>query len=534
MDFDATCISYEQTGFFSKLVIDYLGNEEAIAPFSEHPVSLTGLASSIENRKVFKGNRDTLAEVLQEQYDTVTSTQQVLDNIHLLKKDTTFTVTTAHQPNIFTGPLYFLYKILHAIKLSAYCKEQFPQYDFVPVYYMGSEDADLDELGHIYLNGEKLEWKTQQHGAVGRMLVDKPLLQLVDKMAGEVGVLPYGNEVISIIKKYYTEGVNIQTATFGLVNELFGQYGLLVVIPDNPMLKSLAVSVFKDELLHGHSAGIVEETGKRLIAAGYKVQAHSREINLFYLRDGSRNRMVKDNDVWRVLDSDIRFSQEELLLELEAHPERFSPNVILRGLFQETILPNIVFIGGGGELAYWLQLKDLFAFYKVPYPVLILRNSFLLVRQEQLRQMGKLGFDETAFFAPLKDLQDKWILEHADNDISVDETLQRLTDIYQALENQSANVDKSLKNHVAALHSAADKRVRELGKKLMRAEKRHQSDAMRQIGQLKNGLFPHDNLQERIENFIPYYAIYGRDLITALYDNSLALDQDFAVLKEKL
>lgn len=532
MDFSQTKIPYGQTGFFSKIVTDYLQQGKHIRPFFNHEFNEQGLQDAIEARKKFKTNRTVLAAALKEQYKELDVEEPVAKNLQLLTEATTFTITTAHQPNIFTGPLYFLYKILHAVKLSEYCKEQFPQYDFVPVYYMGSEDADIDELGHIYLNGQKISWHTHQTGAVGRMRVDKALLKIIDRIAAETGVLQYGHEIILLLKKYYAEGTAIQEATLGLVNELFGKYGLITLIADTPLLKALAVNVFKDELLNQHSFKIVEDTGKRLQDAGYNAQAHTREINLFYLVANSRLRIVKDGENWRVNETAISFSKEALLQELQAHPERFSPNVILRGLYQEMILPDIAFIGGGGELAYWLQLKDLFEYYKVPYPMLLLRNSFLIIEERANEKINKLGFNSSAMFQTTKKLQDKWVKNKTANNLSIANALSSIEEVYTRLSCQAETIDTTLLQHIDALKNTALKRIQVLEKKMLRAEKRNYGDAMRQIEKLKEQLFPFGNLQERIDNFIPYYAKLGSGLIYTLYKNSLALEQEFVVLQE--
>lgn len=533
MAFVPTKIPYTQTGFYSKIVIDYLNNEANLHSFFLHPANKAGLEQAIVSRQHFNTNRKELGKALEHQYTGISTNDAVYTNMNLLQKETTFTITTAHQPNIFTGPLYFLYKILHAVKLAAYSKQQFPQYDFVPVFYMGSEDADLDELGHVYINGRKKIWNTAQTGAVGRMKVDKELLKLIEEIANEVGVQPEGQAIIALLKKNYAEGETIQQATFKLVNELFGKYGVLVVIPDNAALKKLAHPVFMEELLHGPSSKITTTTGERLRASGYTAQAHSREINFFYLIDDKRERIEKDAHLWRVVNTEIVFTEIQLLEELSSHPERFSPNVILRGIFQEIILPNIAFIGGGGELAYWLQLKDLFAHYKVPYPVLVLRNSYLIVDERSVQLKNKLGFSYADFFQPVQQLQSQWVQKHSNKNLSVDEALENVNTLYNALGQQAAAIDGTLIKHVEALKVQAATRIEVLGKKMLRAEKRTHQASMHQIEKLKQQLFPGEQLQERVENFITYYAKYGAAFIDELYTNALALEQEFVVLEEK-
>jgi len=363
-------------------VIDYLNAAEQLQPFYNYPVSLQGIQQSIEARKQFNTNRHLLVDALTTQYNGVNLSASQQNNLNLLLSENTFTITTAHQPNIFTGPLYFIYKILHAAKLSAELKQQLPQYDFVPVYYMGSEDADLDELGFINLNGEKLIWQTHQTGAVGRMQVDKAFIKLIETIHGQLGVEQYGNTLIDLFKQYYTEGKTIQQATLALVNHLFADYGVLVVVPDNALLKKQFQSVVEKELTEQFSHQAVEATIHQL-SKHYKVQAGGRDVNLFYLIDDKRERIEISNVKFQISNLKISWTKDEILTELENHPERFSANVILRGVFQETILPNIAFIGGGGELAYWLELKKVFEAVNVPYPMLIVRNSFLIINHNQ-------------------------------------------------------------------------------------------------------------------------------------------------------
>src|SRR5437868_2265032 len=398
MDCKPVQLPYQQTGYFSKIIIDYLKGDEKLSPFYAHEVSVDGIKAAIAERKQFPTNRKLLVDQLQSQYAGVEPNEKVQQHIQQLHGENTFTITTTHQPNIFTGHLYFVYKILHAIKLAAELKQHLPELNFVPVFYMGSEDADLDELGHIFLFGERYEWKTTQKGAVGRMKVDKALLQLMDSISGQLLVFQFGKEIIELLKACYVEGSTIETATFKLINSLFGDYGLVVLLPDNATLKRSFIPIVEKEFATGFSHNAVQETVKSF-PPEYKVQAAGREINLFYLKDDLRERIEEiDPGRFRVHGSDIVFDDQSLKDEIDKYPERFSANVILRPLYQEMILPNIAFIGGGGEIAYWLELKKVFDDVSIPFPVLVLRNYFLIVDKDQLDKISKLGFDVVDMF----------------------------------------------------------------------------------------------------------------------------------------
>ncbi len=522
-------IPYQQTNYFSKTVTDYLDKNELLRPFYKYPVSLEGIEEAIEARKQFPQNRKVLVEELNKQYADLSISEKTSNNIQLLAEENTFTITTAHQPNIFTGPLYFIYKILHAVKLAESLSRQFSQYNFVPVYYMGSEDADLDELNHIKINGQEYKWNTKQTGAVGRMKVDKAFIELIDKIEGQIGVEKYGEELTSIFKASYRINATIQQATLELVNALFSEFGLVVLNPDNAELKRVFNPVVKKELTQQFSHKVVRQTLQQL-GQHYKVQAGGREINLFYLIDDRRERIEVRNGKFLIQNTELAFTEEEMLKEVDAHPERFSGNVILRGVFQETVLPNIAFIGGGGELAYWLELKDVFDAVNVPYPVLILRNSFLLIEPFEKERINKLGFELKDIFLPKQDLLNKVVKRDTSKQLTLTKETEQAKTFYQYLKNIAGEIDTTLQHHIDALETKAVKKLVELEKKMLRAERRKFQAEERQIHKLKDHLFPNNSLQERTENVSSFYARFGKELLQILYKNSPALEQEFTLL----
>jgi bacillithiol biosynthesis cysteine-adding enzyme BshC len=394
---------------------------------------------------------------------------------------------------------------------------------------MGSEDADLEELGHINLNGEKLEWQTRQTGAVGRMKVDKALIKLIDRMAGELEVLQYGKELINLIRTAYKEGTTIQQATLILVNELFKEFGLLILIPDNAELKTAFDHIVKKELREQFSHRLVQAAGTQL-KEQYKVQAGGRELNLFYLSEDKRERIEKDGETFKVESLKLSWKEQEIFAEADKHPERFSANVILRGVFQELILPNIAFIGGGGEIAYWLELKKVFEACEVPFPMLIVRNSFLLVDKQQKDRVEKLGFSLVDFFNEEIHLVTELVVRESKAQLELSNEKEQLKSLYDHLQVVANTIDSSLIEHVKALHAEALDKITALEKKILKAEKKKFEAQQRQISKLKQELFPNNSLQERIDNFSRFYAIYGTDWLNEIYSCSLTLEQQFAVL----
>lgn len=554
MKFNATQISYRSTGLFSVLINDYIETKGTAQSFVNYAASKEGYKKAIEQRASFPTNRKVLVEVLQNQYtqlakevndasvlnsnnnnalnnslNNIETFKLVNDNVNLLLKENTFTVTTAHQPNVFTGPLYFFYKILHTIQLAAELKKQFPKNNFVPVYYMGSEDADLQEVGSYNLAGEAYQWNTKQKGAIGRMKVDDELIKLLQNLEGYWSVQPAGKEALDVLIQAYQKGKTISEATLALVHAYFGKYGLVVIQPDDAKLKSLFINVMEKELRTGFSQKAIEATKEKL-ASTYHVQSDGRDLNLFYLKDNTRTRIEKQGAIYIVVDTDIHFTEQEIVKELHVHPDRFSPNVILRGVYQETILPGVAFIGGGGELAYWMELKNVFNEVKVHYPILQLRNSFMFMNEKQTAHWNSLGFSLEDIFKPLLELELEFIKNQTKENLALTNHIVSLNDLYASIQQDVIKIDTSLGDHAKNLSIQAQKKLALLEKKMIRAEKRKQQTSIDRIQSIKGSLFPKNSLQERVENFSEWVGAFGWDWVEAVLENSTTLNPSFTII----
>jgi len=511
-------------------VVDYLSGDEALKPFYTFEPNLAGIEAAIESRKQSKTNRKLLVDVLNKQYEKYTASEKTKKNIELLLKENSFTICTAHQPNIFTGQLYFIYKIIHAIKLADDLNNKMPKNHFVPVYYMGSEDADLNELGEIEIDGKKLKWQTTQTGAVGRMLIDKDFLRLIVEIENQLIVEPFGAEIISLIKSHYTLEKSIAEATFEFVHHLFNDYGLLILLPDNNNLKSAFQSIMQDDLLNQQAHKLVLNISEKFPAA-YKIQTSGRPINLFYLKDNIRERIEETLVGYKVVNTEIVFSKNEMIEELNLFPERFSPNVVLRPLFQELILPNIAFIGGGSELSYWMELKSVFELYNVNYPVLLLRNSFAIVEYKTTSLISELNLTLIDFFEPEIKIIEKYTRENSKLKLDLSEEKIAFDLVYQQVKTVAGNIDTTLVTHTDALRTNALRRIEQLEKKMLRAEKKKHEAALRKIKKIKSAIFPNGTLQERIENVLPLLAKHGLSFIDLLYASSKSLEQKFSFIE---
>jgi len=529
---DSFCyLPCEDTGYFSRLVTDYLKDSADVQPFYRYSRDINGIDKAIDDRMAHPVDRQVLVDTLRKQYAHLELHGHTQQNIDSLLSENTFTICTAHQPNLLTGYLYFIYKILHAIKMADHLNGAYPGKHFVPVYYMGSEDNDLEELGVFRFRGNKYVWDGDgQKGAVGRMSTAslKKMMGDLFKMFGPPG--KDCEQLQTIVTNAYLKHKTIGAATQYLVNELFGKYGLVVLDPDDAALKAQYIPVMEDELLNQTAFPILTDQINRL-AAHYKIQAHPREINLFYLADQLRERIEKHGDKWIVVNTAIEWTKEEVLKELHEHPERFSPNVMLRGLFQEMILPDVAFIGGGAEVAYWMQLKDTFDHYKGFFPVVYLRQSVMWVSKYAGDLYKELELSMQDVFKDEEALITEYVKRHTDNswqttgeDSIIDQTLHQLKE-------KAVKVDSTLGSSAEAALAKIKKQLAILEQKMLRAEKRKMEVQLARIHRMKTALFPNGGLQERVDNFAEYYLDHGPAFMDIVLEGIEPLTGQFLVVE---
>lgn len=489
-------VALADTHSFSSFFLDYISQKKSLAPFYHRfPVIENFEAQLIEKQNSFDSTkRTTLATTLTSQYARLEITPVVKQNIESLKNKNTFTVTTGHQLNVFTGPLYFIYKIVTVINACKELKKKFPAYHFVPVYWMATEDHDYDEIKSFRLYGKKYSWETKQTGAVGRFNPDG-LHQLAEQLPGDT----------SVFKKAYKNSKTLADAVRCYVNDLFGEQGLVVIDADDAQLKSEFKEVIRQDVLKNIPKQKVEATNKELESLGYHTQIYARDINFFYLDNSIRSRIEKKDDHFVVLDSDLKFTSSEIEKLIETHPEKFSPNVILRPLYQEIILPNIAYAGGPAEVIYWLQLKAVFDHFKVPFPMLMPRNFAAVMDTPSVRKFEKTGLDLKDLFEEKNYLFNHWIAKNSDHNLSLGEDLSKLKSIFENIEARATSVDQTLVKNVTAQAKRAYQSVENIEKKILRAEKRRHQEKLGQLESVKDFLFPNASPQERVDNFLNFY-----------------------------
>jgi len=508
-------IALNSVGAFPNLFLDYISKNENLEKFYNQYPDIQGFSKVIESRKFSDEKRKTLVSVLEKQY-------QVLENkpnLDILLDPNTFTVTTGHQLNIFTGPLYVIYKIVTIINLAKKLKAEFPAYNFVPVYWMASEDHDFAEIASFNLFGKTFKWETEQKGAVGRMNPTE-LQAILDELS----------EKPTTFEEAYLKNTTLADAARQYMHQLFGSEGLISLDADDAALKGIFSEIIKDDLLNNSANEIVTNTSNELNEIGYHTQITPREINFFYLQDGLRERIIKEDSVYKVLNSELTFSQEEILQILDNQPQKFSPNVVLRPLYQETILPNLAYIGGPSEVPYWLQLKGIFDHYGEQFPLLMPRNFALLINQASQKRLDKLGITAEELFADDVSLRRSYVERNSENSLSLAFEIDDVSEVFERILKKSLAIDQTMKGAVEAEKSKIISSIENLEKRIKKAEERNQETSVTQLLALKQKLFPDGGLQERKDNFLNFY-LNDKDFINKLLEAFDPIDYSFNIIE---
>jgi bacillithiol biosynthesis cysteine-adding enzyme BshC len=501
MAFTKEPIAFGTTGEFSGLFLDYIEKKERVRSlYSEHfdPASVQKYLAEHTFSYV---DRNVLVTDLFRQNETIILSEASRKNIERLAEATTFTVTTGHQLCLFTGPLYFIYKILTAINICAYLNKQFPSGHFVPVYWMASEDHDFEEINHAHLFGKTVSWKTDQTGKVGNFA-----LSGMQEVLAELGQILGESDAAKKLHALFTAAYsnkNLAEATRFLVNELFGQYGLVILDGDSKALKQLFEKEIRDELFSGFSYKAVSETNAYFDQQGYDKQVNPREINLFYAKGNIRERIEKQNDQFKVLNTPISFSKQEIENLLKNEIEVFSPNVILRPVYQQRILPNIAYAGGPGEIAYWLQLKKEFDVAGVHFPILLPRKFALIFDSGSVNKLQKLQVEKADMFTETDALVKKLISSDAEQ-VNFSADKEKLSSLFADIKQQTETIDKTLGGTVEGELQKALKGIENIEQKIVRALKTKNETAINQLKTVKQKLFPENSIQERYDNFSPF------------------------------
>ncbi|RZS94953.1 bacillithiol biosynthesis cysteine-adding enzyme BshC [Cecembia calidifontis] len=512
----------ECTGQFSQLFLDYIKLKPQLSPFFNVFPRIQYFESLINGKNFPSHNREVLHKALEKQYEGLEVSELTSNQINSVKHSGTFTVTTGHQLNLFTGPLYFIYKIVSTINLAEQLKSTYPDYHFVPVYWMASEDHDFDEINYFKLDGKKYQWQTDQKGPVGNFKLDQSFKTFFE------GVNHF---VPDFFREAYLSSNHLSQAVRKYVHHLFGEKGLLIIDGNDADLKSLFSQVIREDLISHLPHELVQKQTEELELLGYKSQIFPREINLFYMEEGLRERIELDaHGRYKILNTDIIYSKEEIEKLIDQFPEKFSPNVVLRPLYQEMILPNLAYLGGPAEVVYWLQLKPVFDHFGIQFPALLPRNFAMILDIAIQRKISKLGLEDIELFQSVEEWKKQFLEEHAAFDLTLAQEKESLKKIFDQAGHKAVGLDQTLEGAFQAAKVRALKILEQLSGKVRKAEERKQAVHIRQRMEIQEYLNPGGSPQERVENFMRFY-LGNENFIQELFELFDPLDFNYLILK---
>lgn len=526
------CISFRDTAYASKLICDYVEKHPELQSLYNRYPTLENFKPQLDAKKseFSTEKRTVLVSALTQQYAQLMPSELTTSRIQSLAKENTFTVTTGHQLNLLGGPIYFLYKIITTINLAKELKIRDPENNYISIFWMASEDHDFEEINHFNFHNKRFQWSKKTSGPVG-LLDTSELSELINEFSNVLGKSAHSKALLELVKNAYVNYSNLADATRYLVHALFDGDNLLIVDGNDPSLKRLFIPVVATELTSSNAIKFISQTSEELktIDDDYKIQVNPREINLFYLKGNLRERIVRNEEVYSVLNTKLSWNLQGILEELNLYPERFSPNVIMRPLYQETILPNLCYIGGAGELSYWLQLKTYFESEQLNFPILLHRNAVLIMRKKQQQKLDKLNVSVLDLFQNKQTLIDSQIKKTSKFIIDFSEQKAAISQQFLVIYNIASQTDKSFVGAVSAQEKKQIKGLEVLERRLLKAEKISHANYIDSLEQIHLELFPNGSLQERFLNFSEFYLDYGDEFIDRLRHELAPLNQNFHI-----
>ena len=512
---------------FSKRDKSYLSSEGVFDDMLKYKFDYNSFSSVINEREKYPVNRNLLNEVLTDQYKNENTSPLTQFHINKLKENNCFTVITAHQPSLFTGPLYYVFKILSTIRLCQKLEHDHLGNTFVPVFIIGSEDHDFEEINHLNIYGKRVEWKTNQIGSVGQFLLDG-LQESFDDLNSILGKKHNITDLVADMQNMINSSNNYNEFSFKLTKRLFDRFGLVVIRMSDERLKSAFTPVVEEEIFNTPSKTLVEASQEEIIAKGFDKQAFARDINFFYVSKNGRNRIEKTNDGYQIVDTDLHFSEAEMKDEILKAPTRFSPNVIIRPLYQEFTLPNLAYIGGGGELAYWMERKSQFEHFNISFPLLIRRNSAVIIPQKPLQQAKDLGIDIPDLLKEEHLLVQQYLEASENPDFNLDQLKDDIEESFKKAEVTIQAIDNTLVKTAASEKVKAIKSVEHLESKLKKSLKQKEEVNINRLKKVRSKLLP-SGLQERHDNIFEYIAKDGEQLLDQLIPHFDPFDKNLKV-----
>lgn len=551
-------VEFNKLPNFNNLYLDYISQSEEdfirLKPFFN--------AHYRENEEFFKViddkmhsyntsryfDKNVLIDILKRQNVTFGGSEHTAHNIELLKSDETFAVVTGQQVGLYTGPLYTILKTITTIKLAKNLKERFPQFNFVPVFWLESEDHDFDEANHVYLInnqnelvrvGFEQEAASEEENAkksskpVGSLKFEEMVNSINGQLRSNLLDTDFKDKLMDMITSLYKEGNDYKTAFAGMMNSIFKDHGVIFIDPGDTEIKRLLSPVFEKELTSSPKLCESIITTSAELEKSYDLQVKPKVINMFFMHNDNRLLIEpRDGGKFALRNSKRRFEADELLGILQESPELFSPNVVLRPICQDYLLPTVAYVGGPGEISYFAQLQPAYKHYDITMPVIFPRASVTIIE-------GKISKFMNNFNVKLEDIfhHNFLVSKVVDklSEVKVEDEISKYTDemnkIFYDMRNMTVKVDQTLLSAVDNMKEKTKQNLEMFRQKLINAQAKKSDATTTQIDKVTNNVYPNHNLQERVLNISYFLNKYDDAFIKKLFHEIDVLNFNHQVIE---
>jgi bacillithiol synthase len=515
----------------SRLYTDYVSDFEKVRKY--YSVSFSDdneLRSHFEKVAAnINPRRSELVELLRSQNSRLNNSTEHPALLELLGRENAVCVVTGQQVGLFCGPLYTLFKTISAIKLAGELKERFPEFEFVPVFWLEGDDHDLEESNHIHLLNASSEvvrveaiftnGETDNLKPLSEIRFDASVEQVFQQIDALLPVTEFKAALMQMLTSSYKEGETYTTAFAATLTRVLGKNTILFLDPFDTAAKRMLKPIFEKEFqsFPRTSEEVIRQSAE--LEEDYHVQVKPRVLNLFYLDEGNRRGLEPIGNGFSLRGTKRKLMPEQVRTILESRPESFSPNVVLRPICQDYILPTAAYVAGPGEIAYFAQLKGVYRHFNVEMPPLFPRASATIMEKRIAKVMEKYQLTLSDAFGDFESVMKKALAAASPENIpgEFEKITARVREVIAGLDTLIERVDPTLKGTLDSTASRMLHHLQHLEEKTTAAYRRKNEQVLLQTKKFQQSLFPNREMQERVLNFTYFYNKYGEEFVEMLF-----------------
>ncbi len=520
-------IEYSDLPGLQNLFLDYINEFENVSTFYpkyfREPNDFMKTFDKLE--KYDRPHRNEISKIIKKQYSNYKISKQTEANIASLTSKKTFAIVTGQQVSLFGGPLYTIYKTITAIKLSIQLKEKYSNYNFVPIFWMEADDHDFDEVISTNVFDKENNYRTityddgleeeTNRGSVGNIEFNFNIKYTLADLDDALRDSDYKDKILLLLNECYKEGKTFKEAFKKLFIKIFDEYGLVIFDPQDSSVKNILLPIFEKEINNFETHTIKNVLQSAELEEQYHAQVKVRPINLFYSDETGRHLIEPVEGLFRLKGKRKKMSKEELLNLLYFEPSAFSPNVMLRPICQDYLLPTAAYVGGGSEISYFAQVIPNYKFFDVITPIVFPRSSGTIVETHLYSIIEKYNLSLKDFYIDENILIEKVvkIVSEFNFDVLFTESEMEIKVVLEKLKAYLLSVDSSLAQPIGKSFERIAQTLSTLKEKSKTAEEKKHETLISQLHKVKNVVYPNDNLQEREINFFYFANKYGMDIL---------------------